>query len=89
MLTDCLEVGVVVLIVAELVAVVVICVAEVLPRRLHGDSTSRDTSGKVGVGAGEVAGVSLRRHPSNICKVAILPFKVSMADSVLLWWKAH
>ena len=84
MLTDCLEVGVVVLIKAELVAVVAICVAEVPPRRLHCDSTSRDTSGRVGVGAGEVAVVNLRRHPPNICKVAVLPFKVSLGDSALL-----
>ena len=43
LLTDCLEAGAVVLIVAELVAVVVFCVAEVPSRRLHGDATSRDT----------------------------------------------
>ena len=44
LLTDCLEVGAVILIVTKLVAVVAICVAEVLPRRLHGDAASRDTS---------------------------------------------
>ena len=41
---DCLEVSAVVLIMAELVAVVSIYFAEVSPRRLHGDATSRDTS---------------------------------------------
>ena len=40
----CLEVGAVVLIMAELVAVVTIYFAEVSHRRLHGDATSRDTS---------------------------------------------
>ena len=40
----CVEVGAVVLLVAQLVAVVTICLAEVPPRRLHGDATSRDTS---------------------------------------------
>ena len=40
----CLEVGAVVLIMAELVAVVTIYFAEVPPRRLHGNATSRDTS---------------------------------------------
>ena len=44
LLMDCLKVGAVVLIVAELVAVVAIYVAEVPPRRLHGDAASRDTS---------------------------------------------
>ena len=39
-----LEVGAVVLIMAELVAVVTIYFAEVPPRRLHGNATSRDTS---------------------------------------------
>ena len=39
----CLEVSALVLIVAELVAVVTICLAEVSPRRLHGDAASRDT----------------------------------------------
>ena len=37
---SCLEVGSVVLVVAELVAVVTIYLAEVSPRRLHGDATS-------------------------------------------------
>ena len=40
----CLEVGAVVLIMAELVAVVTIYFAEVPPRRLHGNDTFRDTS---------------------------------------------
>ena len=40
----CLEVGAVVLVVAELVAVVTIYLPEVSPRRLHGDATFRDTS---------------------------------------------
>ena len=44
LLMDCLKVGAVVLIVAELVGIVEIYVAEVLPRRLHGDAASRDTS---------------------------------------------
>ena len=41
--TGCLEVGAVVLIVAEPNAVVAICVAEVPPRRLHDNTTSHDT----------------------------------------------
>ena len=41
---DCLKIGVVFLIVAELVAVVSIYVAKVSPRRLHGDSASRGAS---------------------------------------------
>ena len=40
----CLEVDPVVLIVAELVAVMTVCFAEVPPRCLHGDASSRDTS---------------------------------------------
>ena len=40
-LTGC---ATVVLIIAELVAVVAICVAEVSPRRLHGNAASHDTS---------------------------------------------
>ena len=40
----CLEVGAVVLIVAELVAVVTIYFAEVPPYRLRGDAASCDTS---------------------------------------------
>ena len=39
----CLEVGSFVLIVAELVALVTIYLAEVSPRRPHGDAASRDT----------------------------------------------
>ena len=44
LLTDCLVVGAVVVIVAKHVAVEVICVAEVLPYRLHGDAAFRATS---------------------------------------------
>ena len=44
LLMDCLKVGAVVLIVAELVAVLAIHVAEASPCRLRGDATSRDTS---------------------------------------------
>ena len=44
LLMDCLKVGAVVLIVAELVAVVAIYVAQIQPRRLHGDAASHDTS---------------------------------------------
>ena len=73
---------------AELVAVVAAYVAEVPLRRLHGDTASRDTSSRVGVGAGEVVGVDLQHHPSNICKVAILSFKVDLADPLVLWGKA-
>ena len=43
-LTDCLEVGAVTLIVAEIVAVVAICVAGVPLRRLYGNAASHDTS---------------------------------------------
>ena len=39
-----LEVGAVVLKMTELVAVVTINFGEVVPRRLHGDATFRDTS---------------------------------------------
>ena len=84
----CLEVGAVVLIMAELLAVVTIYFAEVPPRRLHGNDTSRDTSLRIGVGAGEVVGMDLRHHAPNVLKVAILPFKVRLADPVVLWWKA-
>ena len=42
--TDCVKIGAVVRIVAELVAVVAIYAAEVPPRRLHGDAASRDIS---------------------------------------------
>ena len=41
---DCLEVGAVVRVMAELVVVVTIYFAEVPPRRLHGNDLSRDTS---------------------------------------------
>ena len=51
-----------------------------LPRRLSG--------GRVRGGAGEVVGIDLRHHPSNVCKVAILPLKVGLVDSVVLWWMA-
>ena len=44
LLMSCLEFGAVVLIVAKLVAVVTIYLAEVPPRRLHSDAASRDTS---------------------------------------------
>ena len=44
LLTDCLEVGAVVLIVTELDAEVAICVAEVPPCSLHGGAASRDIS---------------------------------------------
>ena len=44
LLMVCLKLGAVFLIAAELVAVVAIYVAEVPPRRLHGDAASRDTS---------------------------------------------
>ena len=44
LLTNCLEVSVVVLVVVKRVAVVTIYLAEVPPRRLHGDAASRDTS---------------------------------------------
>ena len=81
LVVDCLEVGAVVFKMAELVAVVP-------PRRLHGNATSRDTSRRIGVGVGEVVGVDLRHHPPNVLKVAILSFKVRLADSVVLWWKA-
>ena len=85
----CLEVGAVVHKMAELVAVVTIYFAEVPPRRLHGDAASRDdTSWRIRVGAGEVVGVDLRHHPPNVCKIAIFPFKVRLADPVVLWWKA-
>ena len=84
---SCLEVDAVVFIMAELVAVVTIYFAEVPPRRLHGNATPRDTSRRIGVGAGEVVGVDLRHHPPNVLKVAILPFKVRLADPVVLWWK--
>ena len=83
----CLEVGAVVLIMAELVAEVKMYFAEVPPRRLHGNATSRDTSRRIGVGAGEVVDVDLRHHPPNVLKVAILPFKVRLAGPVVLWWK--
>ena len=43
LLMDCLKLGAVVLVVAELVAVAAIRVAEVWPYRLHGDAASRDT----------------------------------------------
>ena len=86
--TGCLKFDSVVLIVAELVAVVAICVAEVLPRHLQGDASSRDTSLQVGVGAGEVVGVDLRHYPPNACKIAVLPLNVGLVGSVVLWWKA-
>ena len=78
----CLEVSALVLIVAELVAVVIIYLAEVSPRRLHGDAASRDTSWRVGVGTCEVVGVDLGHHPPNVCKVEIFPLEVRLADPV-------
>ena len=44
LLASCLEVGVVVLVVVKRVAVATTYLAEVPPRRLHGDAASRDTS---------------------------------------------
>ena len=44
LLMSCHKISAVVLIVAELVAVVTIYLAEIPPRRLHGDAASRDTS---------------------------------------------
>ena len=44
LLIDCLKPGAIVLVVAELVVVMAIYVAEVWPYRLHGDAASRDTS---------------------------------------------
>ena len=44
LLMGCLQVGAVCLIVAELVTVVAIYVAEVPPRRLHGDAATHNTS---------------------------------------------
>ena len=73
---------------AELVKVVAIYVVEVSTRRLHGDVASRDISWQVGVGAGKVVSVDLGHHLPNVCKVAILPLKVGLADFVVLWWKA-
>ena len=43
LLMDCLEVGAVVHVVAELVAVLPFCVAEVPRRRLHGDAAFHET----------------------------------------------
>ena len=73
---------------AELVAVVASCVAEVPPRRLHGNAASSNTSARVGVGVGEIIGVDYRHHPLSVCKVAVLPLKVGLAGSLVLWWKA-
>ena len=84
LLMGCLKVGAVVLIVAKLVAVVAIDVAEVSPRRLHGDTASYDTFRRIGVGAGKVVGVDLRHHPSYVCKVVIHPLKEGLADSIVL-----
>ena len=44
LLMDCLKLGTIFLIVAELVAVVAIYVAKASSRRLHGDAASHDTS---------------------------------------------
>ena len=43
LMIGCLEIGAFVLIVTKLVAVVTIYLAEISPRRLHGDAASRDT----------------------------------------------
>ena len=88
LLKGCLKLSAVFPIVAEHVVVVEICVVKVSPRRLHGDSASRDTSSRVGAGADEVVGVVLRHNPPIICKVASLSFKMGLADLVVLWWKA-
>ena len=44
LLKDCLKLGAVVLVVAELVVVMAVYAAEVWPDCLHGDAASRDTS---------------------------------------------
>ena len=44
LLIGCLKLGAIVLVVAELVVVMAIYVAEVWPYRLHGDAAFRDTS---------------------------------------------
>ena len=44
LLISCFKISTVALIVAELVVVVTIYLAEFSPRRLHGDAASRDTS---------------------------------------------
>ena len=44
LLMSCLKISAIVLKVAEFVAVVAIDLAEIPPRRLHGDAASRDTS---------------------------------------------
>ena len=88
LLIDCLKVGAFVLIVAKLVAVVTIYVAEVPLCRLHDDAASRDASLRVGVGVGEVVGIDIPHHPPNVCKVASLSLKVGLADFIVLWWKA-
>ena len=82
LLMDCLELGAAFLLVTKFVAVVAIYVAKVL--RLHSDAASRDTSGRVEVGAGEVVGVDFRHHPPNVCKVVILSLKMALTDSVVL-----
>ena len=69
LLMGCLNVGAVIRIVAELVAVVAIYVAEVPPRRLHGDATSHDTSWGVEVGAGEVVCVFSRPRAAGLITV--------------------
>ena len=84
----CFKVGSVIIIVTGLGAVVTIYLAEVRPRRLHGDAASNDTSSRLRDRAAEIVGADLRHHPPNVCKVEILPLKVGLADSVAFWWKA-
>ena len=83
LLLDCLKLGSVFLIVAELVAVVATYVAEV-----PGDAAYRYISCRVGVVADKVVGVDFRHHPSNVCKGPILSLKMGLANFVVLWWKA-
>ena len=84
----CLEVGAFVPIVAELVAVVTIYLAEVSPVACMATPRPAIPLDELGVGAGDVVGVDLGYHPPNVCKVAILPLKVRLADPVVFWWKA-
>ena len=34
-----------------------------------------------------VAVEGFQHHPPNVCEVAVLPLKASLADSVIFWWK--
>ena len=83
LLLDCLKLGAVFLIVAELVAVVATYVAEV-----PGDAAYRDIACRVGVVADRVVGVDLCYYPSNVSKGSILSLKMGMANFIVLWWKA-